>query len=222
MNEEQLGWLLDRVAEEHAQLGQTYAGGAYRTHLEQVVLLLTVACRSTGLEDAGNLSDDFSGELLAVGILHDWFEDCLAGGHHPDRTSNSLTSALCMWQAEFGVPAVSLMMALRVTDPSGMSRDWAKATVLPGILACEGARCVKLADRIANLEQSIKDRSGKYLALYVGEASDFAPVADLGMTPDDAVVETRCYAPVRVFLANHYLMVLEQAKKVLVELAHQP
>lgn len=218
MNDEQLGWLMDQVAADHASRGQTYGfGRPYRKHLEDVERLMRTACSAAWREE------EPAGALFAAGILHDWFEDCFDGSLKFSHVS--LTWKLIAWQADFGVPAVSLMMALRCTDPHGNGR-WtrlqAKEMVLPFIVACEGARCVKLADRIANLEQSIKDRSGKYLALYVGEASDFAPVADLETTPDDAVVETRCYAPVRVFLANHYLTVLESAKKVLVELVHQP
>lgn len=212
-----LGWLMDRVSDDHASRGQTYGfNRPYRKHLEDVDRLLRVACGSAWLED------DAACALLAAGILHDWFEDCMTVIVR-DRSADVLVRAMLVWSGEFDVPATSLLIALRCTDPTWpSSRHAAKQAVLPGILACEGARCVKLADRIGNLQQSISDRSGKHLARYVGEAPDFAPVADLGMTPDDAVLETRCYAPVRVFLASQYLTVLEEAKKVLVELAHQP
>jgi len=196
VNDEQLISLMDKVAEDHASRGQTYAGGPYRKHLEDVEHLLRTACNVAWVEE------ESVGALLAAGILHDWFEDCFDGSHKFSHWR--LTGTLIDWQGEFGVPAVSLMMALRCSDPPGMSRREAKRAILPVIVACEGARAVKLADRMANLEQSIADRNRKHLERYIEEARQLAPVADQLETPVDAVQETRHYAPVRDYLAGCY------------------
>lgn len=215
MNDEQLSRLMDKVAADHAAKGQTYGVGVpYRKHLEDVERILRTACSVTWSEEGAAC------DLIAAGILHDWFEDCLNPaintGEFP--TGLLLTMSLLAWSDEYDVPAVSLLIALRVTDPQDMTRMEAKRVVLPQIMACEGARAVKLADRIANLQQSIRDRSRKHLCRYLDEAAHFAPVADQGMTPDDAVQETRHYGAVRNFLAGQYQDILSQAAEALKQL----
>jgi hypothetical protein len=211
VNDEQLARLMDKVAEDHARRDQTYGAFPYRKHLEDVERLIRTACSVTWAEE------ESAGVLIAAGILHDWFEDCLNPaintGEYP--TGSLLTMSLLAWSEEYDVSAVSLLMALRVTDPAGQPRREAKRAVLPGILACEGARAVKLADRIANLQQGISERSSRHLRRYLDEAPQFAPVVEQGMTPDDAIQETRQYAAVRNWLAGQYLDVLGQAAAVL-------
>lgn len=214
MNDEQLCLLMDRVSADHAAKGQTYGTGVpYRKHLEDVERILRTACSATWSEEGAAC------DLIAAGILHDWFEDCFDGSLKFSHVS--LTWRLIAWQSDFGVSAVSLMIALRCTDPHGngrFTRKEAKEIVLPFIVACEGARAVKLADRIANLQQSIRDRSRKHLCRYLDEGVHFAPVADQGTTPDDAVLETRQYGAVRNFLAGQYQDILSQAAETLRQL----
>lgn len=84
--------------------------------------------------------------LLAI-LGHDVVED----------TSKTLRQ---MWRA--GFPLRSLLMIFLVTDRAGATRAEKKARTLPWIGWHRGATIVKLCDRIANVEHSIRTADPKY------------------------------------------------------------
>ena len=78
-----------------------------------------------------------------------------------------------IWQmAVAGFPVRSLRMIWLVTDKAGATRDERKANTLPGIRQDEDAVIVKLCDRIANVEFSIRNHEPKF-ARHVAEYAFF-------------------------------------------------
>lgn len=117
----------------HAGMGQTYGGHPYVRHLDDV----------EGTLINFGVNEDL--ELLVAAYLHDALEDTRVG-----------EAAI----AEFLRPLFGSGFSLRVcalvdavTDGEGATREERKAKTYPRILAIRGARRLKLADRIANVER---------------------------------------------------------------------
>ena len=110
-----------------AHKGQTYDIYPYEKHLRDVVAILK--------------KHGFSGAILVAGWLHDTIEDTTI-------TYSKLKNA-------FGKEIAEIVFA--VTDELGRNRKERKEKTYPKIRSCgNSAIIVKLADRIANLEHSIR------------------------------------------------------------------
>ncbi len=137
---------LEARAYEFAKLkhaGQDYGGQPFEYHLFQVVGVL----KRFGIYDP---------DLLASGWLHDSIEDT-------DTTYDVLVAA-------FGEPVAKLVWA--VTDSEGKNRKERKASMYPKVRATPKAILLKLADRIANVEEGIKTRA-KIRFMYLKEHDQF-------------------------------------------------
>jgi (p)ppGpp synthase/HD superfamily hydrolase len=108
---------------------QTYDGHPYYYHLEQVVDVL---------KEFGFTEDKF----VIAGYLHDVLEDT-AISYNDIKT-------------QFGEEIAEIVYA--VTDELGRNRKERKAKTYPKIKANPDATIVKLADRIANTRNSIKNK----------------------------------------------------------------
>ena len=108
---------------------QTYDGHPYYYHLEQVVDVL---------KEFGFTDDKF----IIAGYLHDVMEDTAI-------SYNDL-------KTQFGEEIAEIVYA--VTDELGRNRKERKAKTYPKIKANKDAIIVKLADRIANVRNSIKNK----------------------------------------------------------------
>lgn len=108
---------------------QTYDGYPYYFHLEQVVDVL----REFGF------SED---KYIISGYLHDVLEDC-------DASYNDIKDT-------FGEDIAEIVYA--VTDELGRNRKERKSKTYPKIKANPDAIIVKLADRLANLRNSMQKK----------------------------------------------------------------
>lgn len=122
---------------------QTYGTHPYVIHLEHVQDVLT----RFGYESA---------DLQIAAWLHDILEDTAV-------TQDMLTQ-------EFTASLADIV--LRVTDEEGATRSERKAKTYPKIKGHQQATIIKLCDRIANTEASLKNNPDK-LALYTQEYRDF-------------------------------------------------
>ncbi len=122
---------------------QMYGDKPYVFHLESVV----------NIAKNNNLNAD-----VVIGCwLHDTIEDCNVSYQDVKK--------------EFGQSVAEIVYA--VTDELGRNRKERKLKTYPKIKAIEDAVCVKLCDRIANLNQSIVDREEGLLSMYIKEHKVF-------------------------------------------------
>lgn len=129
----------------HADKGQRYDGEPYVIHLQNVVEVLL-------------RFDHIDKNILAAGYLHDSIED----------TQVELTVLNCL----FGKTVVDLVWA--VSDEPGANRKERKAKTYPKIKSIPGATVIKLADRIANVEHSIRTGNARMQKMYKKEYDDFS------------------------------------------------
>lgn len=135
----------------HRDVGQRYDNGEYLVHLESVAGVLL-------------RYGETSKVMLTGAYLHDVVEDC----------GISIESIKDI----FGDKVSVLVGAL--TDEPGETRKERKAKTYPKIKATPGATKVKLADRIANIEQNIVSKNERQFRMYSKEAADFeAALRDL-------------------------------------------
>lgn len=112
------------------------------------------------LSDVANVLFEFSvwnGERLAAAWLHDALEDT-------ELTREQIAEACGERVAE---------IVWRVTDEPGANRAARKAATLPKIAADMDAILIKLADRIANVRQCLRDNSA-LLKMYRKEYQEFS------------------------------------------------
>lgn len=127
-----------------AHEGQRYGENPYTYHLEQVVLVL-------------KRFDITDPDIIAAGWLHDSLEDT-------PTTKQDLVD-------RFGTRIADLVDA--VTDGEGETRELRKARPYRLIPTVKGAAQLKLADRIANLEASLREGHDRLLKRYAKEHAKF-------------------------------------------------
>lgn len=137
----------------HEDAGQSYDGQPYSTHLQHVV---TVLMRYNETDKT----------MLASGWLHDVMED----------VGISLETIRDL----FGSKVATLVHAL--TDEPGENRKERKVKTYPKIRATSGAVQLKLADRIANIENSLKTSNGRMFLMYMKEHPEFEKALRPGST----------------------------------------
>lgn len=126
---------------------QTYgAGRPYVSHLDHVA---EVASRYR-----------LNNIIFAACYLHDVLEDV------PEVSVNDIEDL-------FGTRVAEIVMLCTDDPASGATREERKAVSLRHIRKDESAVCVKLCDRIANVEASICDQSKKHISMYVNEHDAF-------------------------------------------------
>lgn len=128
----------------HADAGQTYDGQPYERHLQDVVNVLM-------------RFEEYDKVALAAGYLHDVVED----------VGISITTI----EDLFGPKVAVLVGAL--TDEPGVNRKERKAKTYPKIKATPGAVKLKLADRIANIENGIRLDDKRFFLMYKKEHTEF-------------------------------------------------
>lgn len=134
----------------HSDQGQMYGKHPYVEHLEDVVQVML----------RYNVTDK---NVLAAGYLHDVIEDC--------EIPKEVLSVL------FGERVSQLVWA--VTDEEGANRKERKAKVYIKIKETgPDALTVKLADRIANVENSIRTGELRMLKMYQKEHDGFRQELD--------------------------------------------
>jgi len=126
-----------------AHKGQMYGTKDYSFHLEAVV----------AVAKNFNLNEN----IVAACWLHDTMEDC--------KISFQDVKNVC------GETVAELVYC--VTDELGRNRKERKEKTYPKILGNKDALCVKLCDRIANLQQSITDKNIGLLSMYLKEHKEF-------------------------------------------------
>jgi len=126
-----------------AHQGQSYGTRDYSFHLEAVV----------SVAKQFNLNES----IIAACWLHDTIEDC--------NISFQDIKSVC------GEKVAELVFC--VTDELGRNRKERKEKTYPKILANQDALCVKLCDRISNLQQSISDKNTGLLSMYLKEHPEF-------------------------------------------------
>lgn len=125
---------------------QTYDGYPYYFHLEEVVEVL---------REYGFTEDVY----VMSGYLHDALEDTAV-------SYNDIKN-------KFGVDVAEIVYA--VTDELGRNRKERKEKTLPKIAALYDAIVVKLADRIANMRNSMK-KGHKMNEMYAKEYEEFKKI----------------------------------------------
>lgn len=128
----------------HSDAGQTYDGNPYATHLEAVAEVLM------RYGETGKV-------MLAGARLHDVVED--------------VGIKISTIEDLFGSEVATLVGAL--TDEPGANRKERKAKTYPKIKATPGAVQLKLADRIANVENGIVTRNKRMFLMYKKEQPEF-------------------------------------------------
>jgi len=128
----------------HADAGQTYDGQPYEKHLQDVVEVLM-------------RYGEYDKTMIAAGYLHDVVED----------VSINLTTI----EDLFG-PKVSVLVGA-LTDEPGVNRKERKAKTYPKIKGTPGAVKLKLADRIANIENGIRLDDKRFFLMYKKEHTEF-------------------------------------------------
>lgn len=134
---------------------QMYGDKPYTYHLDAVYDILVAA----GVTDIG---------VLTAAYLHDTVEDTLV--------------SLEMIRLEFGLRVATTVHAL--TDEPGANRKERKAKTYPKIRGNYDAVLVKLADRIANVEFSMKTNEGLY-KMYQKENEEFFKQLYTGADSDE-------------------------------------
>jgi guanosine-3',5'-bis(diphosphate) 3'-pyrophosphohydrolase len=127
---------------------QLYADEPYVRHLEEVVRVL--------ISNGADPSIPAHLDVLCAAWLHDTLEDT---DLEPSRI-----------ESVFGSKVLEIVQA--VTDQPGSSRHERHLATYPRIALLEAAVCVKLADRIANLERSML-LVGRMLRKYLDESPYF-------------------------------------------------
>jgi (p)ppGpp synthase/HD superfamily hydrolase len=127
---------------------QLYADEPYVRHLEEVVRVL--------ISNGADPSIPAHLEVLCAAWLHDTLEDTELD---PARI-----------ETEFGSKVLEIVRA--VTDQPGANRHERHRATYPRIAELEAAVCVKLADRIANIERSSL-LAGRMLQKYLEENEYF-------------------------------------------------
>lgn len=139
-----IGFAQKFAAMAHADAGQTYDGKPYSTHLEEVMGVLLRFGETDKV-------------MLASAALHDVMEDV--------NISKSTIEDL------FGPKVATLVAAL--TDEQGENRKERKAKTYPKIKSTPGAVQLKLADRIANVENGIDTANARMFLMYKKEQPEF-------------------------------------------------
>jgi guanosine-3',5'-bis(diphosphate) 3'-pyrophosphohydrolase len=132
---------------------QLYADEPYERHLEEVVRVLV----SNGADPSIPAHLD----VLCAAWLHDTLED------------TDLDPAII--EAGFGAKVLEIVRA--VTDQPGANRHERHRATYPRIAELEPAVCVKLADRIANIERSSR-LAGRMLRKYLAEHAYFVQTVE--------------------------------------------
>jgi len=122
---------------------QQYGSKPYSFHLESVVQV----AKNINLEN----------DIILGCWLHDTIEDCNVSYQDIKR--------------EFGENVAEIVYA--VTDELGRNRKERKEKTYHKIRINQNAVCVKLCDRIANLNQTILDEKIDLLSMYYKEQKDF-------------------------------------------------
>ena len=128
----------------HADAGQSYDGKSYDYHTQAVVDVLM-------------RFGEYDKVAIAAGYLHDVVEDVNVS----IKTIEDL----------FGEKVATLVGAL--TDEPGVNRKERKAKTYPKIKGTPGAVKLKLADRIANIENGIKLNDKRFFLMYKKEHTEF-------------------------------------------------
>lgn len=142
---------------------QRYADEPYVRHLEEVVRVL--------IGDGADATIPAHLDVLCAAWLHDTLEDT---DLEPSRI-----------EALFGKNVLEIVQA--VTDQPGANRHERHLATYPRIAELESTVCVKLADRIANLERSML-LPGRMLRKYLDEHAYF--VATLERSPQWTLTRT--------------------------------
>lgn len=129
-----------------AHRDQKWAGEPYDRHLRDVQRVL-----------------DHNGvvalHMHEAALMHDLFED------------TPITPAM---MRAFGATGLAVTIAEAVTDEPGATRKERKEKTYPKIVALESAVVLKLADRISNLGQTLRQgRGDRHWAMYIGEHASF-------------------------------------------------
>ncbi|MDB5272241.1 MAG: hypothetical protein JWO58_608 [Chitinophagaceae bacterium] len=138
--------MLETIAKEfalQAHQGQRYGTKDYSFHLEAVV----------AVAKAFQLNE----KIVAACWLHDTIEDC--------TVSFQDIKEIC------GEEVAEIVYC--VTDELGRNRKERKLKTYPKIKNNPDALCVKLCDRIANMQQSFLDHNDKLSAMYLEEHQEF-------------------------------------------------
>lgn len=122
---------------------QSYDIFPYTKHLRDVVNVL--------------IRFGFTNEFIVAGWLHDSIED-------GNLTYNKIKGAFGLHVAE---------MVYAVTDPKGRNRKEKKKIVYDDIRAYPDSIIIKLADRIANVENGIRMHNSEKTKMYAAERNDF-------------------------------------------------
>lgn len=127
---------------------QRYGDRPYADHLAAVVGILE--------RFGGSLEDEWTAPILVAAWLHDALEDtALAKGAIQDQICDIVADLV--W---------------RVTDEPGANRKVRKAATYLKLQQNERAVILKLADRIANVEESLRNNS-RLLSMYCKEHPGF-------------------------------------------------
>lgn len=126
-----------------AHQGQTYGTRDYSFHLEAVVAI----AKEFKLNE----------NIIAGCWLHDTIEDC--------KVTYQDIKELC------GEEVAEMVYC--VTDELGRNRKERKLKTYPKIKSNPDALCVKLCDRIANMQQSFLDKNDKTSSQYLEEHQEF-------------------------------------------------
>jgi guanosine-3',5'-bis(diphosphate) 3'-pyrophosphohydrolase len=166
---------------------QLYADEPYERHLEEVVRVLV----SNGADPSipGHL------DVLCAAWLHDTLED------------TDLDPAII--EAEFGAKVLEIVRA--VTDQPGMNRHERHRATYPRIAELEPDVCVKLADRIANIERSSR-LAGRMLRKYLTEHAYF--VETLERAPQWTLTRTLWVTYRAVVVKGERLLAQQQVLEV--------
>jgi len=138
--------MIEKIAKDfalQAHLGQTYGTHDYSFHLEAVVAV----AKEFKLDD----------KVVAACWLHDTIEDC--------KVSYQDIKHIC------GEEVAEMVYC--VTDELGRNRKERKLKTYPKIKANNEALCVKLCDRIANMQQSFLDGNEQLGSMYLKEHPEF-------------------------------------------------
>ena len=135
---------------------QEYDGFPYHKHLQDVV---------SNVIKFGYVNEDF----VIAAWLHDSIEDCSV-------TYNDIKKL-------FGESVAEIVY--RVTDELGRNRKERKKKTYPKIRECKNATFIKLCDRIANFENSIK-RGHSMIDAYIKEHAEFKHALKVEHEWDDA------------------------------------
>ncbi|MCI5056540.1 MAG: HD domain-containing protein [Flavobacteriales bacterium] len=123
--------------------GQNYGPHDYSYHLEAVVAVA--------------IENGLSENIVAACWLHDTIEDCPVSYNDIKR--------------EFGETIAEIVYC--VTDEMGRNRKERKEKTYPKIQSNHDAICVKICDRIANFNESIKNANKGLLSMYTKEHAEF-------------------------------------------------